>query len=271
MLRRLEGHSDNSISLILCWILQAEYLYATGQLRSAKETIVRARSRAESLNPRKKSTKNPDNVPAAEKVFIQLGRAIWLGIQAIEQSLCLHLGKGTDGTSSETVPHPTSLVLKASQFPGDTLGEESLKGLILGLFTCCGELFRIMSKLPLERACGVTEGRCPLEKLQNAEIDPFTDVSQVENALHSWRRRLPQPLQWTGGIESNPRNEDPSLVRRMRILPRLRYVYMCLRMWRPFLILGLSLSHDCFCGRKNRPNNGPNIRDHTSPAVKLLV
>lgn len=209
LLRRLEGHSDNSISLILCWILQAEYLYATGQLRSAKETIVRARSRAESLNPRKKSTKNPDNVPAAEKVFIQLGRAIWLGIQAIEQSLCLHLGKGTDGTSSETVPHPTSLVLKASQFPGDTLGEESLKGLILGLFTCCGELFRIMSKLPLERACGVTEGRCPLEKLQNAEIDPFTDVSQVENALHSWRRRLPQPLQWTGGIESNPRNEDP--------------------------------------------------------------
>lgn len=53
-------------------------------------------------------------------------------------------------------------------------------------------------------------------------------------------------------METN--EEDPTLVRRMRTLLRLRYLYICLRMYRPLLILGLSMSQDCPCTMDKEPH-----------------
>lgn len=87
----------------------------------------------------------------------------------------------------------------------------------------------------------LTRSDCPMPWVSTMDMN---ELLELDDSMHKWYHSLPKSLEWKGlGIGSLL--ETDVVVRRMRVLTRLGYLYLHLRLGRSFLILNLRLL--CIC------------------------
>ncbi|KAJ5587609.1 uncharacterized protein N7459_003374 [Penicillium hispanicum] len=229
--------SGDSLSLLQCYILQVQYLHATGNLRAAWELIGLTIRRAQALGIHLK------NSGGSVMETQQITRRIWHTIQIVERSLALHLGlcfRSLDSTCD--APLPLSIADDwANGMPEISDGSPSTS--LIAFLKANAELYQVVDDvMDVETEFRITKTGCPLEQMHDADLD---DVRKVDKTLISWKAALPGFLQEKNmgdyGNDQNP------IIHRLRLSLQLRHLYIRLRLYRPLLIQAFSLSLRCEC------------------------
>lgn len=107
----------------------------------------------------------------------------------------------------------------------------------------------------------LTRSECPMLWLSPANVN---QLQELHDSIQKWYHDLPQCLEWKGsGIDSLI--EPDFVVRHMRVLTRLEYLYLQLRLDRGYLILNLRLLSKCCHSMPHMNRRGMN--DPDTPSV----
>ncbi|OQD89644.1 hypothetical protein PENANT_c002G01488 [Penicillium antarcticum] len=205
--------SENSILAIQRRILQVLYLQMIGNIHRAWSILSLALGLAEA-NGIQTVAGGPLAVDSTSQ---QRVRVLWHSLWMTRLSLASQMGMNWQSLETRyPVPMPTDI----------PLGSKHVEDIL-----CNDEHLRLRIDV------------CPFRSLFTADL---CDFFELDGKLLKWKEALPYNLHWDGTGVSLSMETDPA-IRRLRVLIRLRYLSIRLRVFRPFLIFCLRLSHTCSC------------------------
>ncbi|KAJ6158669.1 hypothetical protein N7485_011495 [Penicillium canescens] len=258
--------NENSILGIQRRILQVLYLQMIGNLSKAWSVLSLALGLAEA-NGIQTVAGGPLAVDSTSQ---QRVRVLWHSLWMMRLSLATQMGMNWQSLETRyPVPNPTSIPL------GSKISQTQLSA-ISSFFNSSISLYRHMEDI----LCNDEHLRlridiCPFRSLFTADL---CELFELDGKLLQWKEALPTNLHWDGtGISLSM--ESDFAIRRLRILIRLRYMFIRLRVFRPFLIFCLRLSHTCSCASdtSHACASGPHIlvgkeaESVDSPAILGIV
>ncbi|KAE8371175.1 fungal-specific transcription factor domain-containing protein [Aspergillus bertholletiae] len=246
--QRMSRDMENSGSLcgrIQSYILQSQYLYATGNSRLAWMFIGFTIRMAQVLGPY--FTAGVQDTRGRRNR--ELARRLWHSAMILERMIALQLGLPPQTSDPLKVPLPTHWDTDYTDFisggnPAVTADRPSL----VEFLTACARLYsHVEDVLAWEDELRMQPNTCAAKKLLSFDFKLFLEVDTL---LYDWQASLPSFLQddTAGGIWDDP------VVYRQRNVLRARYLYVRLRLYRPLLTLGLALSTKCNCRPGGRPH-----------------
>lgn len=218
--------SGDTVLLIQGHILQAQYLFETGDLDEASVAISAAISRAHSEGIH---TKAGAYHPIPEN-DLQLRAKIWHAIQVFERTLALYRGVAPPNFCSDC----NAAFPRAGTFSEDDQDVTQTQRVGFVAFNAWARLYQFVdTMMGIEREFRIYEPGCQMHKI----ACNFKDYNEEHARLSGWKRTLSERLKHV----PNDRGD----VSRLRTIIHLRYLYYRLRLHRPLLILAVSLSLNC--------------------------
>ncbi|OGM44287.1 fungal specific transcription factor [Aspergillus bombycis] len=264
--QRMSRDMENSGSLcerIQSYILQSQYLYATGNSRSAWMFIGFAIRTAQVLGLHFK-TGGHDTRGRRDR---ELARRLWHSAMILERMIALQLGLPPQTSNPLKVPLPTHWDTDYTDFiSGGSSAITADRPSLIEFLTACARLYsHVEDILAWEDELRMQPNSCAAKKLLSYDFKIFL---KVDTLLYDWQASLPSYLQNNAadGIWNDP------VVCRQRNVLRARYLYVRLRLYRPLLALGLALSTKCNCRPEGRPHiTKEELSSSTSPVVFGMV
>ncbi|KAE8325481.1 fungal-specific transcription factor domain-containing protein [Aspergillus sergii] len=264
--QRMSRDMENSGSLcerIQSRILQSQYLYATGNSRLAWMFIGFAIRMAQVLGLHFK-TGGQDTRGRRDR---ELARRLWHSAMILERMIALQLGLPPQTSNPLKVPLLTHWDTDYTDFiSGKTSAVTADCPSLIEFLTACARLYsHVEDILAWEDELRMQPNSCAAKKLLSFDFKIFL---KVDTLLYDWQVSLPSYLQidTAGGIW-----DDQVVCRQLNVL-RARYLYVRLRLYRPLLALGLSLSTKCNCRPEGRPHaTKEEPSSSTSPVVFSMV
>ena len=220
------------------YILQSQYLNATGDPRLAWAVAGIALRTAQGMGLDMKA-QGWDKRNRKER---ELARKLWHCAIIVERMTSLQIGKPPQTTNPFQVPMPVHL---DTDYIDTLFGREAEAGVerpsMIEFMTACTRLYtHVEDIMAIENELRIRHNGCAAKKLMCVDMQACL---RIDGRLHDWASSLPSFLQ------QNPPGENPQdpFVLRQRNICRIRYLYVRLRLYRPFLILGLALSAECNC------------------------
>jgi hypothetical protein len=250
--------NENSIPGIQRRILQVLYLQMIGNLSKAWSILSLALGLAEA-NGIQTVAGGPLAVDSTSQ---QRTRVLWHSLWTMRLSLASQMGMNWQSLETRyPVPMPTHITM------GSKISQTQ-QAAISSFFNASISLYRHMEDI----LCNDEHLRlridvCPFRSLFTADL---CDLFELDGKLLQWKEALPPNLHWDGtGITLSM--ESDFAIRRLRILIRLRYMFIRLRVFRPFLIFCLRLSHTCPCASGPHILAGKEADSVDSPAILGIV
>lgn len=137
---------------------------------------------------------------------------------------------------------------------------------MIEFLTACTRLYSHVEDIQaIENELRVRQNGCAAKKLLCMDLSTFF---KVDSLLHDWNMSLPSFLKIDQPFRLIP---DP-IIKRQRNICRVRYLYIRLRLSRPFLALGVALSAKCSCKPGGTVHiNGKETISPDAPAAMSLV
>ncbi|EAW07698.1 transcription factor domain-containing protein [Aspergillus clavatus NRRL 1] len=245
-LAKLVDH-HRSIDLIRLYLLQVQYLNAIGDLHTAWALIGTAIRVAQSLRLPFHAKQHENGRKDRETA-----RRLWHGAMIMERILALQLGIAPQTSDALRVPLPTHLDTDyVDLIWGGQQNAQAERASVVEFFTACARLYALVDDIMAwEEEVRIRPNSCAMKKLLSLDFKLFL---KADSMLHDWNLSLPSSLQ-TG--RSHSPDDHPIVVRQRNIL-RARYLYLRLRLDRPLVTLGLTLSTKCTC----KPDGQPHITE----------
>ncbi|KAE8145769.1 fungal-specific transcription factor domain-containing protein [Aspergillus avenaceus] len=245
------------------YLLQSQYLCNTGNPKSAWVLVGLTIRTAQVLGLHSK-TPGQDTRGRRDR---ELTRRLWHSAMILERMIALQLGHPPQTSDPQKVPLPTHLDTDYIDYLSGERPDPSLeRPSLIEFLTACARLYsQVEDILAWEDEVRIQPKTCAAKKL--ASFD-FTIFLKVDSFLFDWQTSLPKFL--CDGTASELW-KDP-IVSRQRNILRARYLYLRLRLYRPFMILGLMLTIQCNCRPGGRFH--ATIEDFaslSSPAVLGMV
>jgi hypothetical protein len=243
-----DERKENSIVGIQRRTLQVLYLQMIGNLSKAWRTLSLALGLAEA-NGIQTVTGGPLAVDSTSQ---QRVRVLWHSLWMTRLSLASQMGISWQSLETRyPVPSPGAVTTGSKISPAQLAAISSFFNASLSLYKHMEDILCNDEHLRLRLDV------CPFRSLFTADL---CDFFELDGKLLRWKEALPTNLHWDGtGIALSI--ESDHVIRRIRILIRLRYMFIRLRVFRPFLIFCLRLSHTCSCAsdHANAHARGPHI------------
>lgn len=226
------------------YILQAQYLYASGNPRAALISIGFATRIAQVLALEARTQdQNPRHSRSQE-----LNRRIYHGAVLLERMIAFQLRLPAEASRASRVPMPVHMDTDNVQAISADVSAEKESASIIDFLSACARLYEhVGAILTWEEETRMRKGSCAAKKLLSLCTTSFFRLDAV---LHQWQQSLPSSLQ-DPGIDT--RSAHP-IVRRQRCILRARYLYIRLRLYRPLLLLGLAACDKCSCQTADNPH-----------------
>ncbi|KAI9924819.1 hypothetical protein MW887_006675 [Aspergillus wentii] len=244
------------------YILQSQYVNATGNPRLAWAFIGYTISMAQSLGLFSKTIGHG----VRERRDRELARKIWHSAVIMERILALQLGILPRTSNAFQIPLPSHLDEDyVDAISGELSKTKDDRPSVVEFMTASARLYNHVEEIMgLEEEFRLRANGCSAKKLLAFDMQPFL---KVDGLLYDWKVSLPSFLR-VDGTGEDP--DDPIVLRQRNVL-RIRYLYIRLRLYRPFLILGLALSTQCNCRSKTPHLTGEDFTSPDSPIALGLV
>ncbi|PLB43751.1 hypothetical protein P170DRAFT_514079 [Aspergillus steynii IBT 23096] len=253
--RNFDSHSTPA-ERAQSYILQSQYLYASGDPREALTSIGFAIRIAQvlGLEVRTRDRHSRDH---------ELARRLWHGAMLLERMIAFQLRHPLETLRRFRVPLPTHMdtdYIDAISKEAPSPDEE--RASIVQFLVACVKLYEHVGEiLTWEEKMKMRRGSCAAEKLLLLHT---STLLHLDASLYQWQTSLPSFLQ-KPGPEMQPIHP---VVRRQRAILRVRYLYVRLRLFRPLLILGLAACDKCSC----QAGSNPHFRlEESSPDCPLAL
>ncbi|KAJ5767161.1 uncharacterized protein N7511_004777 [Penicillium nucicola] len=255
---KLNESSESSILAIQRRTLQVLYLQMTGDLSRAWSILSLALGLAEASGIQT-VTGGPF---AVDKISQQRNRVLWHSLWLIRLSLASQMGMNWQSLETRySAPLPTNIPL------GSKISRTQHTA-ISSFFNASVSLYKHMEDiLSNDEHLRLRIDVCPFRSLFTADL---CDFFELDGKLLEWKEVLPSVLHWDG-TNIGLLMENDAVIRRVRVLMRLRYLSIRLRVFRPFLIFCLRLSHTCSCASGPHILTGKEAESVDSPAILGIV
>lgn len=255
--RKLAGFVDYDGDLwatLQSYILQCQYLNATGDPRKAWNLIGFALRTAQTLGLHSK-TRWLDVYNRKQR---ELSRKLWHSAILMERMISLQIGILPQTPNSSQLLLPTHL---DTDYIDTISGGDHRTGVerpsMIEFLLACARLYsNVEDILAIEDEMRIRQDSCVAKKLLALDIKRFLKTDSI---LYDWNISLPSFLQKdvSGGFPHDP------IINRQRNICRICYLHIRLRLYRPFFVMGMALTANCNC----KPGGTVHITgdEHNSP------
>lgn len=254
---------DDPWTTIQSNILQCQYLSATGDPRLAWNLIGFAIRMAQTLGLHTKT----QGLDVCNRKRRETARKLWHGAIIMERMISLQVGIAPQTPNPFRVPFPTHLDTDyVDAISGRTSTTDVERPSMIEFLTACARLYaHVEDILAIEDELRIRHDGCAAKKLRSLDMTVFF---KADSSLCDWNSSLPSFLRKdvSRGFLNDP------IISRQRNICRIRYLHIRLRLYRPFLVLGLALSANCNCKAGGTVHlSGHESISPDSPAALTLV